>query len=410
MQNRVVDDSSACKRFDSLDKTTDRICDQLEALSRTLTATQESRKAIDLSVVVAGDGNLPCNDVDISNKGIGTRSPDSITEVPVAPQPSHSAVNAEQFEILQAMIGQLHAQFTESSEKLVSSLATSATKLSVNPQIYQVSDGYESQQASVEASELSKSIDQLCLFASKKGSALFSEDAQLMIESLDKILAAVEHANGTPRPAHSSQKRKRPAEDEESKQLQTVRSIKRIRGLLNSAQSVAVNQPGRIFRKTAAIQYSLICTPANRAHFKLVKRNYDNTCDHVAIQIAEGAIGLLQKKSRLRYSNNSTGDDPGDITFESFLATVDYTPSGPLPKTKITAVFQQFIKLQNSVSLNPILSYCAMIPDDAKIFEYVNDDDVYGVRNLVEQGLASLSDCDSLGRPLLYVRAPLDKD
>jgi hypothetical protein len=51
-----------------------------------------------------------------------------------------------------------------------------------------------------------------------------------------------------------------------------------------------------------------------------------------------------------------------------------------------------------------------MIPDDAKIFEYINDDDACGVQNLVEQGLASLSDCDSLGRPLLYVRTPLDKD
>jgi len=51
-----------------------------------------------------------------------------------------------------------------------------------------------------------------------------------------------------------------------------------------------------------------------------------------------------------------------------------------------------------------------MIPGDAKIFEYIEDDDVCGVQNLVEQGLASLSDCDSLGRPLLYVRAPLDKD
>ena len=184
-------------------------------------------------------------------RSIGTRSPDSITEVPAGPQPSHSAMNAEQFETLQAMIRQLQTQFTESSEKLVSSLATSATKHSVNPQVCQVWDGDESQQASAareEASELSKSIDQLCLFASKKGSALFSEDAQLIIKSLDKILAVVEHDNGTSRSAYSSQKRKRPAEDdEESKQLQTVRSIKRIRGLLNSAQSVAVNQPGRIF-------------------------------------------------------------------------------------------------------------------------------------------------------------------
>ena len=251
LQNQVVDDSKASKRFDSLDRTTGRICDQLEVLSRALTATQGSRKAIDSSVAVAGNSDLPCNDVEISRNEMGTQSPDPITEVAVDPQLSHSAVNAEQFETLKAMIRQLQAQFTESSEKMASSLATGATKLSMDPQIYQVSDEYESQQGSTareEASEVSKGIDQLYLFASKKGSALFSEDAQLMIESLDKILAVVEHANGTPRSAHSSQKRKRPEEDsEESKQLQKVRSIKRFRGLLNSAQSVAVNQPGRMF-------------------------------------------------------------------------------------------------------------------------------------------------------------------
>ena len=50
-----------------------------------------------------------------------------------------------------------------------------------------------------------------------------------------------------------------------------------------------------------------------------------------------------------------------------------------------------------------------MIPDDAEIFRYIKNDDAYGIQNLVQQGLASLSDCDSLGRPLLYVRVPLDK-
>ena len=111
---------------------------------------------------------------------------------------------------------------------------------------------------------------------------------------------------------------------------------------------------------------------------------------------------LFQKKSRLN-SKSANEDDPAGTIFESFSATVEYLPNGSLPKTKITASFQQFMKLQGATALNPTLAFSAMIPDDALIFESIRANDVSGIRRLLEEGVASLSDCDLKGRSLLYV-------
>ena len=48
-----------------------------------------------------------------------------------------------------------------------------------------------------------------------------------------------------------------------------------------------------------------------------------------------------------------------------------------------------------------------MVPEDAEIIRCVMGNDVSGMLSLLEQGLASLRDCDPEGRPLLYVRVPL---
>ena len=111
---------------------------------------------------------------------------------------------------------------------------------------------------------------------------------------------------------------------------------------------------------------------------------------------------LFQKMRRLRSEPaNSNGSE--DIVVECFSATIDYLPNVPLPQTKITASFHQFVKLQSATTLNPTLEFCAIIPDNAPIFELIRANDVIGVERLLNEGLASLSDCDLKGRSLLYV-------
>lgn len=136
------------------------------------------------------------------------------------------------------------------SQKPDTSLAIEAAKSSSSPKGGGAHDEHESQREFVEAEETSdfaKSIEELYCFASKKGAAMFSEDAQIMIECLDEILGAVESHEEIRASVPGSRERKRLVECDESMTLQTMRSVKRIRGLLVSAHSIAVNQPGGIF-------------------------------------------------------------------------------------------------------------------------------------------------------------------
>ena len=49
-----------------------------------------------------------------------------------------------------------------------------------------------------------------------------------------------------------------------------------------------------------------------------------------------------------------------------------------------------------------------MVPEDAEIIRCVKANDVRGMLSLLEQGFASVTDCDPEGRPLLYVGLPLE--
>lgn len=194
----------------------------------------------------------PSGTESVLGNNISTTNGDCAAEAAVLPKPSHSLMSSEQFTILQDMIQQVLVQVqpTQSSYSSVSATATSTTKASSSPHTrapYR-HQGAEASAACVEASQFSKSIDEL-LRLPQKGTALFSEHAQLMIRSLDGTLAATEPHTETEQSNLLNQKRKRVPEDDDFKEAQTVRSVKRIRGQLNSTQCIAVNQPGKISKK-----------------------------------------------------------------------------------------------------------------------------------------------------------------
>ncbi|SLM39701.1 Ankyrin repeat-containing domain [Lasallia pustulata] len=237
-----------------------------------------------------------------------------------------------------------------------------------------------------EASQLSRSLNELYQFASKTGTDFLSEDAQMMVISIDRILEAVEQASTVSQLNHTGRKRRRSSSPYEGAGVrqQKVRAIKRIRGLLNSSQSMSVNQP------------------VSRSRSKLFKSRYTSQCDHTTLRTGEGNFVVFHKKSQLPITDAPSEDDPENAVLESFSATVDYLPNGAFPKSKISVSFEQFISFRSATSLNPVLSFCAMISDDAEIFQLIYEDDVHGVQRMIEQGRASLRDCDSVGRSLLY--------
>jgi hypothetical protein len=56
------------------------------------------------------------------------------------------------------------------------------------------------------------------------------------------------------------------------------------------------------------------------------------------------------------------------------------------------------------MSLKPTISFTAIIPDDSEIFALARGGDLQGIIKHVQQGHASLTDCDTKGRTLLNVR------
>ena len=71
---------------------------------------------------------------------------------------------------------------------------------------------------------------------------------------------------------------------------------------------------------------------------------------------------------------------------------------------KIRAFFTQKVATSGSFSFLPTISFHAVIPDDSKVFQFVREGNLEGLVGLLKDGLASLTDCDTQGRSLLWVK------
>lgn len=86
-----------------------------------------------------------------------------------------------------------------------------------------------------------------------------------------------------------------------------------------------------------------------------------------------------------------------------FEGTVSLIPERDISCTKISTSFLQKWTEDCHFSLKPTLSFCAIIPDNSRIFVLAREGDLKGMINHIQQGHASLTDCDSRGRTLLNV-------
>ena len=265
LQNQKLDSSSNCDLLGILDKKIDPIAHKLENLSRLLTVAQVLYEAvISLSSQPAQSVDPTATTAD-AGINISPANRNCASEQVLVSTRSHSPMSSEQFKVLQDMIGQVLAQVQSrnSSHGIVSSTATNVGENSLSLDLLQAlpaSEHLDDPATCAEISEFAKIIDGLCRFASKKGTALFSEDAQLIIESLDKILATFEPSADTAQATLHNLKRTRSSENEQTEGLETVRSVKRIRGLLNSAQCITVNQPGVVSQKIEQCAQNNMCS------------------------------------------------------------------------------------------------------------------------------------------------------
>ena len=87
-----------------------------------------------------------------------------------------------------------------------------------------------------------------------------------------------------------------------------------------------------------------------------------------------------------------------------FEGTVSLISERTTFKTKVSTSFQRKITRNGYFSLKSTLSFSAIIPDSSEIFTLVRTGDLEGIIKHVQQGQASLTNCDLKGRSLLNVR------
>jgi hypothetical protein len=90
-------------------------------------------------------------------------------------------------------------------------------------------------------------------------------------------------------------------------------------------------------------------------------------------------------------------------TTKAFAGTISILPRTKKRKMQIRASFFQHMTQNGGYSFAPTISFHAVIPDDSKVFQLVEDGDLHGLRQMLQDGLASLTDCDTYGRSLLGV-------
>ena len=238
--DKHVEYASFDKRLDSLNDSNSQVLSQLAVLAKALAGVQEMQKHVSSSPTAV---SIPKDPQHCGNGNATDSSGDTLQNNATVP-------TSKQLDTLQAKIDQLHKAVTGQPEMIALLLAKKTTVSQKGPQVRE--ELYEDKDDQMftsheEASQLSTSLNDLYQFALKTRTAFLSEHAQLMIKSLDKILEAVERASSVSQLNHTSRKRRRSRsldEDVGAKQ-QKVRAIKRIRGLLNSSQSMSVNQPGK---------------------------------------------------------------------------------------------------------------------------------------------------------------------
>jgi hypothetical protein len=108
------------------------------------------------------------------------------------------------------------------------------------------------------------------------------------------------------------------------------------------------------------------------------------------------------KRQSLPIRDNSE-DDPLEI----FVSTVTFHPNDPLLGAKLRVAFLQRTMANGYFSVGPTLTFSSTIPEDSAIFKAVCNGNIEEMVQMFQENLASITDCDPMGRSLLKVRHQL---
>ena len=325
-----------------------------------------------------------------------------------SPFPSSSTLDPATKEESQTILTTIQAvqqQVTQQSKQINAMYAQRDTgEHQTQARTPQLPETYGSQAGctlSDQGSDLMTVLENLKDLISKEGLFLFSKEACSMIKTLDKVFEVFEDFAAMSPVTHESGKRKR-SESAEADDTLPRPHIKRARGHLVNSQCVTVGHLGKTKFDSNDWQLTGCLGPLSAPRLEV--RDYSRLTKSFDLNINPATIKLTCKKRRWKQLPNTEDylselDTVVDV-YTSVLEVISRTPSWDY---KIIVTLMQQATPRGTELLRSTMIYSAIIPDDAPIWQCIENDDVSGMRSLFEQGEASVSDCNSDGESLLGV-------
>lgn len=234
--------------------------------------------------------------------------------------------------------------------------------------------------ANQECAGLLESIDRLDALASKPGMAHSLEAAEAVIQELELILDfLVTKAIARTSPVSGTKRRR--AEDEADLDV-TTSNFKRMRGVLSASQSVNMAQIG----------------PHRKPSEPQVGSQYSRT----VWDMPECTAVIFCRSRPKKTAPHRQGFTPRN-PIEWFEGTVSLLPRIGSSRKKLLLSFLQRFSSSAFTSINPTLSFHALLPENSEIFWAIEDGAMTCMLELLNDKKASLTDCDTEGRSLLCV-------
>ena len=102
-------------------------------------------------------------------------------------------------------------------------------------------------------------------------------------------------------------------------------------------------------------------------------------------------------------SSQSQPESASEVVTEAFAGTLTLLPKTKGKKMKLRAFFAQHVMRNGVFSFAPTLSFHAIIPDNSSVFQLIESGDLEGLKQILQNGRASLTDCNTSGNSLLGV-------
>lgn len=140
---------------------------------------------------------------------------------------------------------------------------------------------------------------------------------------------------------------------------------------------------------------------------EIIPHKVARTDQYRAIITTRGTMSLLTTTVISNESIYQPGDGIRDLV-ETFKGSLIHIPKSNTKKRKrnqliIRANFAQRLAKNGAFTFSPTISFSSIRPDNAEIFQVVRNGDLMGLRCLLEEKKASLTDCDTSGNNLLWV-------